>query len=244
MTEELTANLPQIPAMNELWLETLSWQPSSFQQQQFQKLYEVVLAGNQRLNLTRISEPDEFWEKHLWDSLRGIFPNYKPEDDTDLKVIDIGTGAGFPGVPVAIANPNWQIKLLDSTRKKLVFIDSYLEELGIKNAQTITARAEEIGRKFEHRQSYDLVLIRAVGAASLAAEYALPLLKMNGTAILYRGHLTEEETTSLQPVLEKWGAELIFLDSFTTPLTNSVRHCLHLKKTTKPNQNFPRKLNS
>ena len=241
MNEELTANLPQLPLMDELWLQTLSWQPSSFQQGQFQKLYELVLSGNERLNLTRISDPNEFWEKHLWDSLRGIFPNSKPDEDSEFKVIDIGTGAGFPGVPVAIAQPSWEIKLLDSTRKKLVFIDSVLEELGIKNAQTITARAEELSRHFDHRQAYNLVLIRAVGAASLAAEYALPLLKMKGTAILYRGHWTEEETKSLEPVLKKWGGELIYIDSFTTPLSNSIRNCIHIKKT-KPYQNLPRKL--
>ncbi|MCT7951385.1 16S rRNA (guanine(527)-N(7))-methyltransferase RsmG [Ancylothrix sp. C2] len=243
MTEELTANLPQLPAMDELWLETLSWQPSAFQQGQFQKLYELVLAGNERLNLTRISQPDEFWEKHLWDSLRGVFPSYKPEENSDFKVIDIGTGAGFPGLPVAIGQPNWQIKLLDSTRKKLIFIDSVLKELGIENGETITARAEELNRHFDHRQAYNLVLIRAVGAASLAAEYSLPLLKMNGTAILYRGHWTEEETQSLEPVLKKWGGEVVFIDSFTTPLSNSIRNCIHIKKTSKPKQNLPRKLN-
>ncbi len=241
MNDELTAKIPQLPQMDELWFQTLSWQPSSFQKGQFQKLYELVLSGNERLNLTRISEPEEFWEKHFWDSLRGIFPNYKPEEESEFKVIDIGTGAGFPGVPVAIVQPNWQIKLLDSTRKKLIFIDSVLKELGIDNAQTITARAEELNRHFEHRQGYNLVLIRAVGAASLVAEYALPLLKMNGTAILYRGHWTEEETKSLQPVLKKWGGELIYIDSFTTPLSNSIRNCIHIKKI-KPYQNLPRKL--
>jgi hypothetical protein len=96
-----------LPALLDLWQETLHWQPSSLQQSQFQSLYQQILQGNRQFNLTRITEPEEFWEKHLWDSLRGIASlPLTPEPDA-LKVLDIGTGAGFPGLPIAIAQPSW-----------------------------------------------------------------------------------------------------------------------------------------
>src|SRR3712207_2556668 len=94
----------KLPEMMDLWQKTLDWQPDLQQQAQFQQFYELVLAGNRQVNLTRITEPFEFWEKHLWDSLRGVFPYVSK---VALKVIDIGTGAGFPGVPMAIARPDW-----------------------------------------------------------------------------------------------------------------------------------------
>ena len=120
-----------LPQMNELWQKTLNWQPDESQQQQFQRLYELIVEGNRSLNLTRITEPKEFWEKHLWDSLRGIVrllpannsagENPKLPAESVQKVIDIGTGAGFPGLPIAIALPQLSVTLLDSTRKKLFF---------------------------------------------------------------------------------------------------------------------------
>ena len=120
-----------LPQMNELWQKTLNWQPDESQQQQFQRLYELIVEGNRSLNLTRITEPIEFWEKHLWDSLRGIVrllpannsagENPKLPAESVQKVIDIGTGAGFPGLPIAIALPQLSVTLLDSTRKKLFF---------------------------------------------------------------------------------------------------------------------------
>ncbi|WP_338038670.1 16S rRNA (guanine(527)-N(7))-methyltransferase RsmG [Neosynechococcus sphagnicola] len=109
----------RLPELPELWEITLGWQPTAHQQQQFQQIYEQILMGNQRLNLTRITDPLEFWEKHLWDSLQGVAPLLsQPSVQPGLRVIDIGTGAGFPGLPVAIARPDATITLLDSTQKK------------------------------------------------------------------------------------------------------------------------------
>ncbi|ABA23485.1 16S rRNA m(7)G-527 methyltransferase [Trichormus variabilis ATCC 29413] len=231
-----------LPEMAEIWQQTLNWQPTDSQQARFQQLYELILEGNRQLNLTRITEPQEFWEKHLWDSLRGVAPQQQLISflPVGASVIDIGTGAGFPGVPVAIIAPNSTMTLVDSTRKKIAFIESILKELGLTNAKTLVSRAEEIGQQPQHREQYDVALIRAVGTASACAEYTLPLLKLGGLAVIYRGTWTEEETTSLENAVRQLGGTVELIDNFTTPLTNSVRHCLYLRKVAKTPANFPR----
>ncbi|MEH2297460.1 16S rRNA (guanine(527)-N(7))-methyltransferase RsmG [Nostoc sp.] len=231
-----------LPEMAEIWQQTLNWQPTVQQQAQFQRLYELILEGNRQLNLTRITDPQEFWEKHLWDSLRGIAPQgqFIPSLQKAASMIDIGTGAGFPGVPVTIIAPNCKITLMDSTRKKITFIDNILTELALTNAKTLVGRAEEIGQHPQHRQAYDIALIRAVGTASVCAEYALPLLKQSGLAIIYRGNWTEEETTVLQNTVNQLGGVIELIEKFTTPLSDSIRHCLYVRKVANTPANFPR----
>lgn len=222
-----------LPQMSEVWQQTLGWQPTVEQQQLFQQLYAGILDGNKQLNLTRITEPVEFWEKHLWDSLRGVrsqlSESERENQSPSLKMIDIGTGAGFPGVPAAIAFPQSSMTLLDSTRKKIVFLDTLIAKLGLKNVTTAIGRAEAVNKKPPHRQAYDLALLRAVASASICAEYALPFLKTGGLAILYRGHWTDEETESLKPVVEKLGGVIESIEGFATPLSNGIRHCLYLR---------------
>ncbi|XZN99958.1 MAG: 16S rRNA (guanine(527)-N(7))-methyltransferase RsmG [Microcoleus sp.] len=176
--------IPVLPEMNELWQESMNWVPNDSQQQHFQRLYQLILEGNRSLNLTRITEPIEFWEKHLWDSLRGI-ANLLPVNDnlgeirefppqSLLKAIDIGTGGGFPGLPVAIALPTLSVTLLDSTRKKIDFLDTVLPSLAVKNTATLLGRSDEIWRQPPHKAAYNLAFLRAVGAASVCGKYALP----------------------------------------------------------------------
>ncbi|MEH1929680.1 16S rRNA (guanine(527)-N(7))-methyltransferase RsmG [Nostoc sp.] len=231
-----------LPEMAEIWQQTLNWEPTAQQQAQFQRLYELILEGNRQLNLTRITDSQEFWEKHLWDSLRGIAPQgeFIRSLQEAASVIDIGTGAGFPGVPVTIIAPNCKITLMDSTRKKITFIDNILTELALTNAKTLVGRAEEIGQQPQHRQAYDIALIRAVGTASVCAEYALPLLKRSGLAIIYRGNWTEEETTVLQNTVNQLGGVIELIEKFTTPLSDSIRHCLYVRKVANTPANFPR----
>lgn len=230
---------PMLPLMEEIWQQTVGWQPNVEQQRQFQQLYELILQGNNRLNLTRITEATEFWEKHLWDSLRSLPPILQTNGE-DKKVIDIGTGAGFPGIPFAIALPNYTVTLLDSTRKKIAFLETLLSQLGIQNATTLIGRAEEIGRQSHKRETYDIALIRAVGTASVCAEYALPLVKVGGLAILYRGQWTDEENAAVQPAFKQLGCAIESVEAFTTPLSQSVRHCLYLRKIAPTPAQFPR----
>lgn len=229
--------LVALPEMSDFWRSTTHWSPTEEQRSRFQQFYQLVITGNQQQNLTRIVEPVDFWEKHLWDSLRGVFPKVT---DANLSAIDIGTGAGFPGIPMAIARPDWKITLLDSTRKKVNFLQDSTEALGLTNVRLIVDRVEQIGRVSGHRASYDLATIRAVAAASVCAEYALPLLKLGGLAVLYRGQWTDEEAIALDQTVEKLGGVVEECDRFETPLSHGVRHCLYLRKTAPTPAEFPR----
>ncbi len=227
-----------LPDMDEIWQERIDWCPTEQQRSQLQLLYLAVITANQKLNLTRITEPKEFWEKHLWDSLRGV--GTLINDSSGLKVIDIGTGAGFPGLPLAIARPDWQLTLVDSTAKKIGFIQEIAPELNLTNIHSLVSRIEEVGQDKEHRHQYDLALIRAVASANICAEYALPLVKVGGTAILYRGNWTAEEAESLELAVAKLGGEISKIDRFTTPLSSSIRHCIWIHKTANTHPYYPR----
>ncbi|MBE9055455.1 16S rRNA (guanine(527)-N(7))-methyltransferase RsmG [Sphaerospermopsis sp. LEGE 08334] len=235
-------SVSSLPEMLEVWQETLNWQPTNDQQNQLQKLYELVIEANRYLNLTRITEASEFWEKHLWDSLRGVAPKQHFLDflHQGASVIDIGTGAGFPGLPISIIFPSCQVTLLDSTRKKINFIDSVFNDLLLTNAKTIVGRVEEIGQESKHRENYDLAVIRAVGSVSACAEYSLPLVKKGGLAVIYRGSWTKEENDSLENAVHHLGGEIELIEEFTTPLSNSIRHCLYLRKVKHTPVSFPR----
>ena len=249
--EQETVSLPQ---HLERWQETLHWQPSPTQQQQFQQLYAQTLQGNRQLNLTRITEPEAFWEKHLWDSLSGIKPWLSPEAPSpeislesalkplppNCRAIDVGTGAGFPGLPIALVQPNWTVTLLDSTRKKMAFVDIMLADLEITNAKTLSDRVEQAAHHPQHRAAYDLATLRAVAAAAACAEYALPLLKVGGIAVLYRGQWTEEEAIALETTLKVLGGKLVAVEAFKTPVSQSDRHCLYIQKAKPTPAEFPR----
>lgn len=235
-------SIANLPKMAEIWQKTLNWQPTNLQENQFQQLYQLIIAVNRQINLTRITEPEEFWEKHLWDSLRGIAPKqiFIPGIDKGKRIIDIGTGAGFPGLPIALIFPNSQVTLLDSTGKKINFIETVLSALALNNAKTLLGRAEEIGQQYEHRQNYDVAVIRAVGNVSVCAEYSLPLVRKGGLAIIYRGTWSEAENESLETAVEQLGGVVELIEEFATPLSNSMRHCLYLRKVTNTPISFPR----
>jgi 16S rRNA (guanine527-N7)-methyltransferase len=122
------------------------------------------------------------------------------------------------------------VTLLDSTRKKVAFIEKIIPEMNLANVKTVTGRAETIAKEYQHRSSYDVALIRAVATASVCAEYSLPLLKTGGLAIIYRGNWTEEENQALEKTVKRFNSKVEKIDQFTTPLSNSVRHCLHIRK--------------
>jgi len=231
-----------LPEMNYVWQETLNWQPTAQQKQQFQKLYELIIVGNKKLNLTRITNPKEFWEKHLWDSLRGIkfILENQINWQEEKKVIDIGTGSGFPGLPVAITLPQYAVTLLDSTRKKISFIETILADLAVQNCLALANRIEQIGRIFQYREIYDIALLRAVAPTVVCAEYALPMLKIGGIAILYRGNFTTDEQVNLAEVVKLLGGQIETIDKFQTPLSNSIRNCIYLRKVGKTPINYPR----
>ena len=230
----------QLPIFEDIWLDSLQWQPNQEQLDKWEKLYQEIILINRQINLTRITEPQDFWEKHLWDSLAGVigldFLNY----EDSLKVIDIGTGAGFPGLPISIIFPDWKLILLDSTRKKIKVINLFLEALELHNCTTFIGRAEEVGHLPEHREMYDLALIRAVGEPSVCAEYVLPFLKLGGIGVLYRGNWQTEEELNLKAALKQLGGKLILVKHFNTPLTQSIRHFIYVKKVAETPYQFAR----
>ena len=221
-----------LPEMTDVWQQTLHWQPTQSQQQLFQSLYQLILTGNAQLNLTRITDPIAFWEKHLWDSLRPMAPLLTDDARTPNhpRTIDIGTGAGFPGLPVAIAFRNSSLTLLDSTSKKIAFLQTLLAEMAIENATTAIGRAETIGQQPRYREKYDFALLRAVATATVCLEYALPFLKVGGLVVLYRGHWTPAEAEALAGTAEALGACIESTVTFTTPITHATRHSIYVRK--------------
>jgi 16S rRNA (guanine527-N7)-methyltransferase len=224
------------------WRKHLGWDPSPRQLGQFQALYQAVLAGNQSQNLTRITDPTDFWEKHLWDSLRPL-QSFAAVDargfEVALSVMDIGSGAGFPGIPVAIFAPAWRVSLLDATQRRMHFAQQTASALGLTVA-TIAERAEIVGR--QHRDHYDLALNRALGSAAVCAELSLPLLKLGGYALLYRGHWDLEQERALALACQKLGAEIKATDPFVTPISQGIRHAIVLQKLAPTPAIYPRSI--
>ncbi len=220
--------IPSLPVG--VWEGSLPWPVTAEMQAQFQGFYECVVQGNRRANLTRILEPMDFWEKHLWDSLRGVLPFLSGEMPLSgsPRVVDIGTGGGFPGLPLAIARPDWSLTLLDSTQKKVRFLQAAITRLQLSQVGAIAGRAETLGGLRPYRGSYDLALLRAVAAPSRCLGYARPWLKPGGWAVLYRGQWRDEEQEDLQQGLQ--GFELVTIDSFVTPQTQSTRHSVILRR--------------
>lgn len=243
-----SAPAEQLPTYLDLWQNTLGWQPTVAQQALFQQLYAQIVAANQQLNLTRITTPEDFWEKHLWDSLSGLAPwltDCEPPDVhtssivEPIRIIDIGTGGGIPGIPAALALAPANLTLVDSTRKKIQFLQTLCQQMNL-TATCIAERAETLAQQQGHRERYDLALVRAVGSAATCAEYALPFLKVGGQAVLYRGQWSPADTEDLMPVVDLLGGEITDLQSWQTPLTHGNRNCLFIHKYKPTPPEFPR----
>jgi 16S rRNA (guanine527-N7)-methyltransferase len=152
----------------------------------------------------------------------------------------MGTGAGFPGLPIAIAQPDWQLTLVDSTQKKVKFVQQTAQELGLQGVRGISDRAEVLGQASNFREQFDLATIRAVAAVSVCAEYLLPLLKVGGQAILYRGQWDAAEEAACVGALQKLGGELVHVDLFNTPISDGARSCVYLQKIAPTPPAYPR----
>ncbi|MFM1843532.1 MAG: rRNA small subunit 7-methylguanosine (m7G) methyltransferase GidB [Cyanobacteriota bacterium] len=222
------------------WPPGLDWQPSTDQIAAFSRLYEGLLSGNQRLNLTRITAPIPFLEKHLWDSLAGVLLCQSCRQLSGAAVIDIGTGGGFPGLPIAITWPEWKVTLMDSTRKKITFLEELGYRLGLTNLSFVVDRAEAMGQQAQHREQYDLATIRAVGDGAVCAEYGLPLLKVGGILVLYRGQWSPEEDDRLGAVSQQLGGKLLETIPTETPWTKAQRNFVYVIKEKPTPPEFPR----
>ncbi|MEL7476069.1 MAG: 16S rRNA (guanine(527)-N(7))-methyltransferase RsmG, partial [Cyanobacteria bacterium J06555_12] len=153
-----------------------------------------------------------------------------------LQAIDIGSGAGFPGLPIAITLPSWSVTLLDSTKRKVKFIEQAIARIGLTNASGLASRVELVPQ----RETFDVAVMRAIGPSPICTEYCLPLLKLGGRAVMYRGHWSLEEEAAVASVAEILGGEIAEVDAFTTPTSGGVRHCVVLLKTEPTPEGFPR----
>ena len=203
-----------------------------------------ILEKNQVMNLTAITDEDEFIEKHFVDSLSLL--TYTEEGKAILsgkkeKMIDIGTGAGFPGLALKICCPQIDMTLNDSLRKRLVFLEEVIRELGLTGVRTLHMRAEDLGRDRKHRGAYPLVLARAVANLSTLSEYALPLVQKNGRFIAYKGDHAAEEIRAAEQAVKKLGGSISEAKEFVLPGTELSRTFVVIRKTGETPAAYPRK---
>lgn len=209
------------------------------QQEKISIYCDKILEWNEKINLTAIKDREMFRVKHIEDSLSCI---QLPEYDNAKRVADLGTGGGFPGIPLAIASPEKDFVLIDSLRKRLKIIDELCEELDIKNVMTVHARAEELGNDKEHREKYDACVSRAVARLNILVEWGLPLVKLNGAMIAFKGLKAEQEADEAKEGIKILGGRLdrIYKYSLESEEMHS-RSLVIIKKENNTPKKYPRK---
>ena len=204
--------------------------------EKFHKYMKLVLNWNEKINLTAITDEDEIILKHFVDSLTVL--KYINEND---KIIDVGTGAGFPGIPIAIMMPNVKITLLDSLNKRINFLNEVIRELDLKNIETIHSRSEDCGKDFLFREKYDIALARAVANLSTLSEYLLPFIKIDGKMICMKGSEIEEELKNAEYAIKELGGEFVLKDEFELPDSDIKRNIIIVEKVKYTPKIYPRK---
>ena len=208
------------------------------QEEQFMQYYELLVEWNKVMNLTGITEFDEVMRKHFLDSL-SIVKAIEKKDM--LRVLDLGTGAGFPGIPLKIMFPEWDIVLLDSLNKRIKFLNEVIGQLGLQKISTIHGRAEDFARKEEYREKFDLVVSRAVANLSSLSEYCLPYVKQQGIFVSYKASDVEEEVREAKKAVTVLGGNLEKTVEFQLPDTDIDRTLLVIQKIKKTPGKYPRK---
>lgn len=219
-------------------IEKLGILLSEQQINQFLKYYEMLIEKNKVMNLTAITEFDEVVVKHFIDSI-SIAKYYSMEKDSS--VIDVGTGAGFPGIPLKIVYPDLSVTLLDSLNKRVKFLAEVCEELGLQNVEMIHGRAEDFGNIADYREKYDVCVSRAVANLSTLSEYCLPFVKTGGYFIPYKSGNIEEELQSSKKALNILGAKVEKIETFMLPDTEIGRSFVFIKKKKNMPKKYPRK---
>lgn len=203
--------------------------------ERFDLLARRLIETNKVMNLTAVTDPTEVLYKHFADSLT-LLPAIRAEGSR--RVIDVGTGAGFPGLALLIAEPSLEMTLLDSTRKKLDYIDAVLGELGL-SAETLHSRAEEAGALPDYRESFDFACARAVAALRELCEYCLPFVRRGGLFAAMKGQNISEEILGARSAIRLLGGRIDRTDSFTLPLCGA-RSLIYVRKISQTPPKYPR----
>lgn len=209
------------------------------EEKQAENLYKymnLMLEWNEKINLTAITEPNEVILKHFVDSLTILKYLEKGE-----KVIDVGTGAGFPGIPLNIMKNDCEYTLLDSLNKRIIFLEEIVNSLELKNITTMHARVEEAGKNKKYREQYDIATSRAVASLNILLEYLLPLVKVGGKCICMKGSNIEEEIENAKNAISTLGGEIEKIENITLPDSDISRNIVIIKKISKTPSKYPRK---
>lgn len=205
------------------------------QQNQFYRYMQLLLEWNEKMNLTAITEPQEVLTKHFIDSI-SVVPYIKEED----KILDIGTGAGFPGIPLKIVLPQNSFTLLDSLNKRIHFLQEVVEQLKLENIEAVNGRAEEFCKE-DRREGYHIVVSRAVAKLNVLLEYMLPFTKVGGKCICMKALEIEEELESAKKAIEVLGGTIEKVEEITLEDTDIIRKIVIVKKIKETPKKYPRK---
>ena len=219
-------------------LETLGIRLTDVQKRQFDRYYELLIEWNRVMNLTGITEYDEVNLKHFTDSLTIV--RIKDMENVST-LIDVGTGAGFPGIPIKIAFPHIKVTLLDSLNKRIKFLDQVVEELDLEDVVTLHGRAEDYAKKEEYREQFDLCASRAVANLSTLSEYCLPFIKKGGCFVSYKSADSDEEIQQSEKALDILGGKIEKVDKFVLPGSDMGRALVMIEKVKNTPRKYPRK---
>lgn len=205
--------------------------------QKYEIYKDMLVEWNKKFNITTITEEDEIYIKHFCDSLSLV--NTKLFDDKK-RVIDIGTGGGFPGLVLKIYNEELDMTLMDSLNKRIVFLNEVIKELKLSNVKAIHARAEELGVSNEHREKYDIAVSRAVASLNTLSEYCLPFVKVGGYFIAMKGPDVKEEVEESKNAIKLLGGELERIEDIKLPFLDITHTLIIIKKVKQTPNKYPR----